>query len=114
MIDCIFCQIVAKKIPAKIISENSEVVAFRDISPQAPFHALIIPKKHIATLNDLSDADTMLVGQVYLEARRIVEREGIAQKGYRTVMNCNSDAGQTVFHIHLHVLGGRKLGWPPG
>lgn len=114
MTDCIFCQIVAKKIPTKIISENSEVVAFRDINPQAPFHALIIPKKHIATLNDLSDADTMLVGQMYLETKRIVEREGMAQSGYRTVMNCNSDAGQTVYHIHLHVLGGRKLSWPPG
>ena len=114
MLDCLFCKIVAGEIPADIIYESDSAIAFRDINPQAPTHVLIIPRKHIATINDLSGEDEALVGSLYTAARTIAESEGIADAGYRTVMNCNAAAGQTVFHIHLHLLGGRPLGWPPG
>jgi len=90
------------------------VLAFRDLNPQAPTHALVIPRKHIATLNDLTDDDAELVGRMHLAARSVAQQDGIADAGYRTVFNCNEGAGQTVFHIHLHVLGGRRLSWPPG
>lgn len=114
MSDCIFCEIVKKGIPVKLIDETGDVLAFRDINPQAPTHILVIPKKHIPTLNDLSEFDGELLGKMYLMAKHVAKQEGIAESGYRTVMNCNKDAGQTVFHIHLHVLGGRELSWPPG
>jgi len=89
-------------------------LAFRDINPQAPTHVLVIPKKHISTLNDLSNEDAETVGRLFLGAKAIARQEGVAEAGYRTVLNCNADAGQTVFHIHLHVLGGRRMTWPPG
>lgn len=112
--DCIFCKILAGDIPADIIYESDAAIAFRDINPQAPTHALIIPRQHIATINDISEDDQAVVGSLYLVAQEIASREGFAEQGYRVVMNCNEAAGQTVFHIHLHLLGGRSLSWPPG
>jgi len=114
MTDCIFCKIVDGQIPATIVYENEDVIAFRDLGPQAPTHVLVIPRKHIATINDLQDADAELIGKMYLAAKEVAGMEGIDEEGYRTVMNCNAGAGQTVFHIHLHVLGGRSMQWPPG
>jgi histidine triad (HIT) family protein len=114
MSDCLFCKIIAGEIPAKILYETDTVLAFEDISPQAPLHALVIPKKHIAMINDIQPEDTSLMGEMYLAAKEIAAQAGYADSGYRTVMNCGADAGQTVFHIHLHVLGGRNLAWPPG
>ncbi|MCG8013774.1 MAG: histidine triad nucleotide-binding protein [Candidatus Thiodiazotropha weberae] len=98
----------------KTVYEDDDVLAFRDINPQAPCHVLIIPKKHISTLNDLTEQDAELVGKLYLAAAKVAKQEGIDEAGYRTVMNCNEQAGQTVFHIHLHLLGGRRMNWPPG
>lgn len=112
--DCLFCKIVSGDINADVIYENDYAVAFRDINPQASTHVLIIPRKHIASTNELEDSDRDIAGALHLAARDIAKQEGIAEDGFRTVMNCNSAAGQTVFHIHLHVLGGRDLGWPPG
>ncbi|WP_415900309.1 histidine triad nucleotide-binding protein [Neptuniibacter sp. QD48_11] len=111
--DCLFCKIINKEIPAEIIYEDEHVIAFNDISPQAPTHALIIPRKHIATLNDISAEDTEVVGHVVKTASTIAKQLGIDESGYRTVFNCNSDGGQTVYHIHLHLLGGKPMGWPP-
>jgi len=111
--DCLFCRIVAGEIPAEIVYESDTAVAFRDINPQAPTHVLVIPRKHIATINHIDAADEALIGSLYTAAREIATMEGIADHGYRAVMNCNEAAGQTVFHIHLHVLGGRQMGWPP-
>ena len=109
---CIFCRIVAGEIPAKRVAETDRYVAFRDINPQAPVHVLVVPREHVASLAEARDAD--LVGGMALLAAEIARREGIEPGGYRTVINTNRDAGQTVFHIHLHLLGGRELGWPPG
>ena len=114
MADCLFCKMVKGEIPPDIVHEDDDVLAFRDINPQAPTHVLVIPKRHISTINDLGGGDTDLVGKLYLAAKKVAEMEGIAGPGFRTVMNCNRDAGQTVFHIHLHVLGGRQMSWPPG
>ena len=111
---CLFCKIAGAEIPADIIYESDEVIAFRDINPQAPTHALIIPKRHISTINDLRETDAEIVGKLYLAARSIADKEGFAERGYRVTMNCNAAAGQTVFHIHLHLLGGREFSWPPG
>ncbi|WP_415887214.1 histidine triad nucleotide-binding protein [Neptuniibacter sp. QD37_6] len=111
--DCLFCKIINKEIPAEIIYEDEHVIAFNDISPQAPTHALIIPRKHIATLNDISAEDTEIVGHMVKTAGTIAKQLGIDESGYRTVFNCNSDGGQTVYHIHLHLLGGKPMGWPP-
>ena len=111
--DCLFCKIVAGEIPADIIYESETALAFRDINPQAPTHILVIPRKHIATINDIDEGDQALVGSLYTAARDIASAEGIADDGYRAVMNCNESAGQSVFHIHLHVLGGKPMGWPP-
>jgi len=111
--DCLFCKIINKEIPAEIIYEDDNVIAFNDISPQAPTHALIIPRKHIATLNDISAEDTQVVGHMVKAAATIAKQLGIDESGYRTVFNCNSDGGQTVYHIHLHLLGGKPMGWPP-
>jgi histidine triad (HIT) family protein len=97
-----------------VVYENDAMMAFRDINPQAPVHVLVIPKKHIATLNDLEPQHDVLVGEMYLTAKKVAEQLGVAESGYRTVMNCNEGAGQSVFHLHLHVLGGRQMGWPPG
>jgi histidine triad (HIT) family protein len=112
--DCLFCKILAGDIPADIIFESDDAIAFRDINPQAPTHALIIPRQHVATINDLGEGDEALVGNLFLAAKSIAADEGIAAAGYRVVMNCNAAAGQTVFHLHLHLLGGRELAWPPG
>ena len=109
---CLFCRIVAGEIPAKLVAETEECVAFRDIDPKAPTHVLVIPREHVASLDEARDA--AMVGRLALLAARIARDEGIAASGYRTVINTNADAGQTVFHLHLHLLGGRKLAWPPG
>ena len=110
--DCLFCRIVRKEIPAKLVAEDEHCVAFRDINPQAPVHVVIVPRDHVASLNDAKDP-TML-GHLSLAAAQIAKSEGIADSGYRTVVNTNADAGQTVFHIHLHLIGGRDMRWPPG
>ena len=112
--NCLFCKILSGDIPADIVYESETAIAFRDINPQAPTHLLIIPRKHIATINDIAEEDELLVGSLYSAAREIAAAEGIAEDGYRAVMNCNEGAGQTVFHIHLHLLGGRPFTWPPG
>lgn len=114
MTDCLFCKMVAGEIQPKVVHEDADVLAFRDINPQAPTHVLVVPKRHISTLNDLTPEDAELVGKLYLAARHIAQQEGVAERGYRTLMNCNAEAGQSVFHIHLHLLGGRPMGWPPG
>ena len=111
--DCLFCKIINKEIPADIIYEDEHVIAFNDISPQAPTHALIIPRKHIATLNDVQAEDEALVGHMVKAAATIAEQLGFDENGYRTVFNCNPHGGQTVYHIHLHLLGGKPMGWPP-
>ena len=110
----IFGKIIRKEIPAKIIYEDEDVLAFEDIQPQAPVHILIIPKKEIPTLNDLKSEDAELMGKLFLAAQKIAKEQGFAEQGYRTVFNCNEDGGQTVNHIHLHLLAGRSLTWPPG
>jgi histidine triad (HIT) family protein len=109
---CLFCRIVRGEIPAKLVAETADCVAFRDVNPQAPVHVLVVPREHVASLNDARDA--ALVGRLALVAADIAKQEGIAESGYRTVINTNAAAGQTVFHIHLHLLGGRDMGWPPG
>ena len=112
--DCLFCKIIQRKIPASIVYEDDRVLAFNDINPQASTHVLVVPKKHIATLNDLQSGDDAIVGEVVRRAAAIATERGIAAGGYRTVFNTNREAGQTVFHIHLHLIGGRNLSWPPG
>ena len=114
MNECLFCRIVRKEIPASVIYEDEDVLVFNDINPQAPLHALVIPKRHIATLNDLSPQDDALAGQMIRRAAAIARDQGYGDRGFRTVFNTNADAGQTVFHIHVHVLAGRGLTWPPG
>lgn len=114
MTDCVFCKIAQGEIPAKIVYQDDQVVAFPDLNPKAPKHFLIIPRRHIATLNDLSDDDTLLAGQLLQVAKRLAGELGIAESGYRVLMNCNEGGGQAVFHIHLHLLGGRIMHWPPG
>ena len=114
MPDCLFCGIVEGKIPAKKVYEDAQAVAFEDINPQAPTHLLVIPRRHVATLNDLAPEDEGLVGHLVAVASKLAKERGHAEHGYRTVLNCNRDAGQTVFHIHLHLLGGRPMEWPPG
>jgi histidine triad (HIT) family protein len=114
MSDTIFTKIIRREIPADIVFEDDEVLAFRDINPQAPIHVLIVPKRAIATLNDLTPVDAELVGRMFLAAKRVAGDLGIAESGYRVVLNCNRDGGQDVFHVHLHLLGGRTMGWPPG
>ena len=114
MQDCLFCKIIAGQIPGKIVYQDDKVVAFRDINPQAPMHVLVVPRRHIDSLNELNAEDDGLVGELVRRGAAIAAEHGHAERGYRTVFNCNAEAGQTVFHIHLHVLGGRRLGWPPG
>jgi histidine triad (HIT) family protein len=109
---CLFCRIVRREIPASIMWEDEHSLAFRDIDPKAPVHVLVIPKRHFASLNDAADATQ--VGRLLLAAREIAEAEGIAESGYRTVVNTGANAGQTVFHLHVHVMGGRRMTWPPG
>ena len=112
--DCLFCKIINGDIPAEIIYQDDDVLGFKDVNPQAPTHVLFIPKKHIATVNDLAAEDAELVGKLFLAAKKIAAEIGFADEGYRLVMNCNAGAGQTVFHIHLHMLAERTLHWPPG
>lgn len=112
--DTIFGKIIRREVPADIVYEDDDVLAFRDLNPQAPVHVLFIPKKPIATLNDASDEDAALLGKVQLAAARYARQEGFAEDGYRTVTNCNQHGGQTVYHLHVHLLAGRKLTWPPG
>ncbi|PUB88133.1 MAG: histidine triad nucleotide-binding protein [gamma proteobacterium symbiont of Ctena orbiculata] len=114
MSDCLFCKFVNAEIEPDKVYEDDDLLAFRDINPQAPTHILIIPKRHIATLNELEPSDQALMGKLTLAAQKIANDEGIDGGGYRLVINCNSDAGQSVFHIHMHLLGGRSMGWPPG
>jgi histidine triad (HIT) family protein len=114
MADCIFCKIIAGEIPGAFVYQDDEVVVLRDINPQAPLHVLVVPRKHIATLNDLTAGDDALVGSMFRRAATVAKEHGYDQRGYRTVFNTNREAGQTGFHIHLHVLAGRGLSWPPG
>ena len=109
MENCLFCNIVSRDIPADIIHEDDQVIAFRDVNPQAPVHVLIVPHRHISTVNDLTDKDQSLIGHMILTAGQIARQLGIDDSGYRLIMNCNQEGGQTVFHIHLHLLGGRQL-----
>ena len=110
----IFTKIINKEIDSNIIYEDDNIVAFTDINPVAPIHILIIPRKEIPTINDVEESDKILIGEMFLAAKKIAEKYKINKKGYRLVFNCNQDAGQTVFHIHMHLIGGRKLSWPPG
>jgi len=114
MSETIFSRIIAGAIPADIVYEDEDAIAVRDIAPQAPLHLLIIPRRPIPTLNDLTEADAALAGKLLLIAAQLAAREGLAERGYRTVINCNAEGGQTIFHLHIHLLGGRPLGWPPG
>ena len=114
MAETLFSKIVRREIPAEIVYENDEVLAFRDLNPQAPVHVLFIPKKTLATLNDATLADADLLGKLLLAAADYARQQGFAEQGYRTVVNCNADGGQTVFHLHVHLLAGRRLHWPPG
>lgn len=109
---CLFCRIISRDVAAKIVAENEDCLAFVDADPQAPFHVLVVPKKHISSLNDVADAET--AGALALMAAHVAREAGVADSGYRTVINTNGNGGQSVFHLHLHVLGGRKLTWPPG
>ncbi len=111
---CLFCDICDRKVPSDIIYEDSKCLAFRDIDPGAPSHILVIPKKHLASLNDLTEDDSAIMGHLMICAAKIAATEGLSDSGYRLVVNCNKDGGQTVFHIHIHILGGRRLHWPPG
>jgi histidine triad (HIT) family protein len=114
MADCIFCKIVSKEIPSRVVHEDEEILAFEDVNPVAPVHILIVPKKHVATVNDLTGEHANLVGSMVLRAQAIAREREVSREGYRIVMNCMHGAGQTVFHLHLHLLGGRPFGWPPG
>ena len=114
MSDCLFCKFASGEIKPAVVHESERVLAFKDINPQAPTHVLIIPKRHLATLNELTPADAGLIGELYLAAKQIAEAGGIAESGYRVVLNCGAGAGQSVFHLHLHLLGGRRMNWPPG
>ena len=114
MENCLFCKIIKKEIPAEIVFENEDILAFKDIDPQAPVHILLVPKEHITTINDLEENHKELVGAIYLVAKSLAIKYGISEDGYRTVFNCNKNGGQAVYHIHLHLLGGRQMKWPPG
>ena len=112
--DCLFCKILSGDIAADVVYESDTALAFRDINPQAPTHVLIIPRRHIATINDITPDEHDVIGSLFTAAREIAAEEGLSDDGYRVVMNCNEGAGQSVFHVHLHLLGGRGFGWPPG
>jgi histidine triad (HIT) family protein len=114
MADCLFCKIIAGEIPGAIVHQDDDLIAFRDINPQAPLHVLIVPRRHIATINELKPEDDALVGSMFRRAAALAKEHGYADRGYRTVFNTHRDAGQSVFHIHLHLLAGRGLTWPPG
>lgn len=112
--DCLFCKIAQKEIPTEIIHETPDLMVFKDIAPQAPIHLLVIPKKHIATINDLHDDDQLLIGKMVLTAKKLAQDINIHETGYRLIYNVNQQGGQAVYHIHLHILGGRQMAWPPG
>ena len=112
--DCLFCRIVRREIPARIVFENERLLAFDDIRPQAPVHFLLVPKDHFASLNEAPGGSEALLGEILLRAREVARAKGVGESGYRVVLNTARDSGQEVFHIHFHVLGGRRLGWPPG
>jgi histidine triad (HIT) family protein len=112
--NCLFCKIVAGEVPAGLVHEDERAVAFRDINPQAPTHVLVIPRAHVESLNDAAQTDEPLLGHLLRVAARVANREGLSESGYRTVINTGADAGQSVFHVHVHLLGGRTLAWPPG
>jgi histidine triad (HIT) family protein len=114
MSSCLFCRIIAGEIPSKKVYEDSDLIAFEDINPQAPMHVLVVPREHLPTLNDMLTEHDALVGRMVRRASMIAAERGFSSGGFRTVINCNADAGQTVFHLHLHVLGGRRMAWPPG
>jgi histidine triad (HIT) family protein len=114
MADCLFCKIIQKQIPARIVQEDADTLAFEDIDPQAPTHVLVVPKKHIATLNDVTAEDEALMGKLFRAAARVARERGLADRGWRAVVNVNKDAHQLVFHVHLHLLAGRAFQWPPG
>lgn len=111
---CIFCRVVSRELPARIIYEDEKILAFEDINPQAPVHLLVIPKKHIPTLQDIADGDKDLMGMLFFITNRMAKEKGISEKGYRVVMNCGPAGGQSVYHLHLHLIGGRVMRWPPG
>ena len=112
--DCLFCKIINGEIPSQKVYEDEYVYAFNDISPTAPVHVLVIPKKHISTINDIEETDIELIGKIFIAAKKIAKQLNIAEDGYRIISNCNKNAGQTVFHIHFHLIAGRELGWPAG
>tara|TARA_Y100001935_G_C17273336_1_gene493226 strand:+ start:838 stop:1182 length:345 start_codon:yes stop_codon:yes gene_type:complete len=112
--DCIFCKIANNVIDVNKVYENKDLIAFNDMNPQAPFHILIIPKKHISTINDIKNTDKRLIGELFIAAKKIAYKNKISDSGYRLIFNCNENGGQTVFHIHLHMLAKRKMSWPPG
>lgn len=111
---CIFCKIVAGEIPSEILYQDDDVICFRDVAPQAPTHMLVIPRKHIGSIAELEEHDTTLAGKILVTATQMAREQGISESGYRVAMNCGDEGGQTVGHIHMHVLGGRQMGWPPG
>lgn len=112
--DCLFCRIIKGEIKGEVVHEDGICVGIRDINPQAPVHILIIPKKHIPSLNELTEEEKDIIGHLFFVAKELARKEGISERGYRTVINCNREAGQSIFHLHLHLLGGRLMGWPPG
>ena len=112
--DCVFCKIASGEIETPLIYQNEHIVAFNDLDPKAPHHILIIPRKHIATLNDITDEDAPLISQMILTAKNLAKESGISESGYRVLINCNKEGGQAVYHVHLHLLGGRTMTWPPG
>ena len=114
MDDCLFCKIINGEITAKKVYENEHIIAFNDIDPKAPIHILVIPKKHIRSINELNSSDINLAGEIILAAKKIAKDQGIDSKGFRVVFNTNDDGGQTVYHIHMHIMGGRQMQWPPG
>ena len=114
MDDCLFCGIIEGKIKGDLVYQDNSVVAFRDIGPKAPLHLLIVPRKHIPTVLDITPEDGPLIGEIYAVAAKLARDNGLADRGFRVVVNCGADAGQTVFHLHYHLLGGRQFGWPPG
>jgi histidine triad (HIT) family protein len=113
-VSCLFCEIAAGKIPARIVRQDDDVIAFHDIDPKAPTHVLVVPRRHIASITDLAPGDDALIGRVVRTAREIAAEQGLAARGFRLVFNAGDDAGYSVHHIHLHLVGGRKLSWPPG
>jgi len=114
MPDCLFCKIAEGTIPARLVHQDKDTVAFEDINPQAPFHVLVVPRRHVATLNDLTRDDDQVMGKLFRVAATLAKEKGCAESGYRVLLNTNAEGGQVVFHVHMHVMGGRQMAWPPG